>query len=108
MLGVDAGVVVVVVVVVVAEEEEEEDLKFCSASCGFQHTLLVVAPPEDEPEIGGKCWAFGSQRYGQLGIIKKKEEEEVLLCDICNVLIAEYDCETCDFLEEQDRLVANQ
>ena len=85
------------------EEDEEEDLLFTSASCGFQHTILVQAAPEDEPDIGGKCWAFGSQRYGQLGIIKLKEDEEVLLCDVCNVLIAEWDCESCAFLEEQDR-----
>ena len=85
------------------DEDEDDDLVFESVSCGFQYTMLVAAAPEDRPAAGGKIWAMGSQRNGQLGIIRRKEDEDVLLCDICQVLIAEWDCDDCDFLEDKDR-----
>ena len=49
------------------------------------HTVLVT-------KHGRMMMAMGNHRYGQLGVSGKNEKTEVLLCDDCLLVEAQFEC----------------
>ena len=67
------------------EDEGGGELKFVYVGCGQAHTVLVT-------KHGRMMMAMGNHRYGQLGVSGKNEKLEVLLCDDCLLVEAQFEC----------------
>ena len=67
------------------DDEGGGELKFVYVGCGQAHTVLVT-------KHGRMMMAMGNHRYGQLGVSGKNEKLEVLLCDDCLLVEAQFEC----------------
>lgn len=54
-----------------------------TVACGWAHTLAIVVPPggtlgQSGDEVGGKLYAWGDNRYGQLGVAPTRETSAIM------------------------------